>query len=153
MAVAFDTHRAVKTLEAAGTSTPEAEALVQIIGAAINGERVTKADVEEIGRGLEGFATKEDFERFATKEDLERFATKEDLKGFATKEDLERFATKEDLEVVRSDVQGLKREIQGLKQSLVDRELRLLKWTFGMLTGSVVFTVGLTVTLIKLLPS
>ena len=126
MAVAFDTHRAVKTLEAAGTSTPEAEALVQIIGAAINGERVTKADVEEIGRGLEGFATKEDFERFATKEDLE---------------------------VVRSDVQGLKREIQGLKQSLVDRELRLLKWTFGMLTGSVVFTVGLTVTLIKLLPS
>ena len=144
MAVAFDTHRAVKTLEAAGTSTPEAEALVQIIGAAINGERITKADVEEIGRGLEGFATKEDFERFATKEDL---------KGFATKEDLERFATKEDLEVVRSDVEGLKREIQGLKQSLVDRELRLLKWTFGMLTGSVVFTVGLTVTLIKLLPS
>lgn len=144
MAVAFDTHRAVKTLEAAGTSTPEAEALVQIIGAAINGERVTKADVEEIGRGLEGFATKEDFERFATKEDL---------KGFATKEDLERFATKEDLEVVRSDVEGLKREIQGLKQSLVDRELRLLKWTFGMLTGSVVFTVGLTVTLIKLLPA
>ncbi len=135
MAVAFDTHRAVKTLEAAGTSTPKAEALVQIIGAAINGERVTKADVEEIGRGLEGFATKEDFERFATKEDL---------KGIATKEDLE---------VVRSDVEGLKREIQGLKQSLVDRELRLFKWTFGMLTGSVVFTVGLTVTLIKLLPA
>lgn len=126
MAVAFDTYRAVKTLEAAGTSTPQAEALVQIIGTALNGERVTKADIEGVKMDLERFATKEDFERFATKEDLE---------------------------VVRSDVEGLKEEIQGLKQSLVDRELRLLKWTFGMLTGSVVFTVGLTVTLIKLLPS
>ena len=80
---AFDTHRAVKDLKAAGFGDSQAEALVDTIGTA--------------NTALHNFATKEDLTAFATKEDLKAFATKEDLKAFATKEDLKAFATKEDL--------------------------------------------------------
>ena len=79
----FDTHRAVKELQAAGFGDSQAEALVNTIGGA--------------NAALRNFATKEDLKVFATKKDLKAFATKEDLKAFATKEDLKAFATKEDL--------------------------------------------------------
>ena len=89
---AFDTHRAVKDLKAAGFGDSQAEALVDTIGTANTALHnfATKED-------LTAFATKEDLKAFATKEDLKAFATKEDLKAFATKEDLKAFATKEDL--------------------------------------------------------
>ncbi len=80
---AFDTHRAVKGLKAAGFGDSQAEALVDTIGTA--------------NTALHNFATKEDLKAFATKEDLKAFATKEDLKAFATKEDLNAFSKKEDL--------------------------------------------------------
>ena len=85
---AFDTHRAVKDLKAAGFGDSQAEALVDTIGTA--------------NTALHNFATKEDLTAFATKEDLKAFATKEDLKAFATKEDIKAFAKKEDLSALAS---------------------------------------------------
>ena len=98
----FDTLRAARTLKAAGFGDAKAEAVAEIVQAVANGNRVSKADMQE-------FATKADFDRFASSLDLERFATKEDLKRFATKADLERFATKADLErfATRSELQDL----------------------------------------------
>ena len=102
-AVTFDTHQAVRRLEAAGIETHQAEAIVSELhnSSTVNYDLLaTKADLERFATkaDLERFATKADFERFATKADLERFATKADLERFATKADLERFATKADLE-------------------------------------------------------
>ncbi len=77
---AFDTHRAVKDLKAAGFGDSQAEALVDTIGTA--------------NTALHNFATKEDLTAFATKEDLKAFATKEDLKAFAKKEDLSALASR-----------------------------------------------------------
>ena len=77
---AFDTHRAVKDLKAAGFGDSQAEALVDTIGTA--------------NTALHNFATKEDLKAFATKEDLKAFATKEDLNAFSKKEDLSALANR-----------------------------------------------------------
>ena len=77
---AFDTHRAVKGLKAAGFGDSQAEALVDTIGTA--------------NTALHNFATKEDLKAFATKEDLKAFATKEDLNAFSKKEDLSALANR-----------------------------------------------------------
>ena len=68
---AFDTHRAVKDLKAAGFGDSQAEALVDTIGTA--------------STALHNFATKEDLKAFATKEDLKAFAKKEDLSALASR--------------------------------------------------------------------
>ena len=83
-AVTFDTHQAVRRLEAAGIETHQAEAIVS----ELHNSSTVNYDL---------LATKADLERFATKADLERFATKADLERFATKADLEQFATKAEL--------------------------------------------------------
>ena len=129
----FDTLRAARTLKAAGFGDAKAEAVAEIVQAVANGNRVSKADMQE-------FATKADFDRFASSLDLERFATKEDLKGFATKEDLKKFATKEDLKRFAT------------KAELQELELRLTIRTGVMIASSSAITTGLVVGLIRLLP-
>ena len=129
----FDTLRAARTLKAAGFGDAKAEAVAEIVQAVANGNRVSKADMQE-------FATKADFDRFASSLDLERFATKEDLKRFATKEDLKKFATKEDLKRFAT------------KAELQELELRLTIRTGVMIASSSAITTGLVVGLIRLLP-
>ena len=46
--LAFDTHRAVKTLCEAGAAEPLAEAFVATVGDAIGGNVATKADIAEV---------------------------------------------------------------------------------------------------------
>ena len=48
----FDTHRAVKDLAAAGFTEPQAEALVEIVGAAVGENVVTKGDLDAMEQRL-----------------------------------------------------------------------------------------------------
>ena len=48
----FDTHRAVKDLAAAGFTEPQAEALVEIVGAAVRENVVTKGDLDAMEQRL-----------------------------------------------------------------------------------------------------
>ena len=67
-ATTFDTHQAVRRLEAAGIETRQAEAIVSEMR-------------DAVGVDLTDFATKADLTDFATKADLADFATKADLAG------------------------------------------------------------------------
>ncbi len=59
----FDTHRAVKDLEEAGFPEAQAEALIEIVGAAIGENAATKSDLDAMERRMEAkFAAQE--ERF-----------------------------------------------------------------------------------------
>ena len=92
-AVTFDTHQAVRRLEAAGIETCHAEAIVSEMRDAGAGDRdqlATKADLEPL-------ATKANLEPLATKAELEPLATKAELKPLATKAELEPLATKAEL--------------------------------------------------------
>ena len=123
----FDTLRAARTLKAAGFGDAKAEAVAEIVQAVANGNRVTRADMQE-------FATKADFERFVKTLDLERFATKEDLKRFATKADLEALESK-----------------SALKSDLQDLELRLTIRMGVIAASAVTIGVALMVALNQLL--
>ena len=50
--LAFDTHKAVKTLTEAGAAEPLAEAMVATIGVAMGENIATKADVADLGKEL-----------------------------------------------------------------------------------------------------
>ena len=49
----FDTHRAVKALAAAGFPEAQAEALVEIVGAAVGENAATKADLDALEQRME----------------------------------------------------------------------------------------------------
>jgi len=49
----FDTHRAVKDLEEAGFPEAQAEALVEIVGAAVGENAATKSDLDAMEQRLE----------------------------------------------------------------------------------------------------
>ena len=51
--LAFDTHKAVKALQAAGAAEPLAEAVVETVGEAVGANVATKADLAEVQAGLE----------------------------------------------------------------------------------------------------
>ena len=51
--LAFDTHKAVKALQAAGAAEPLAEAVVATVGEAVGANVATKADLAEVQAGLE----------------------------------------------------------------------------------------------------
>ena len=131
MAQAFriDTLAFSKKLRDAGADERLAEAIVEGITSADTSELATKADLAEL--------------REATKADLVelREATKADIA--AVQEDVAelRAATKEDIAAVKSDVKTL--EVQ-----VAARFADLYKQLWVMAAG----IVGLTVTLIKLLP-
>ncbi len=97
--LAFDTHKAVKTLTEAGAAEPLAEAMVATIGTATGEHLATKTDL--------------DAHRKATKADLEdlRKATKTDLEGL-----------RKDLNVrIDSLEQGMSARIDSLEQGMSAR--------------------------------
>ena len=50
--LAFDTHKAVKALQAAGAAEPLAEAVVATVGEAVGENVATKADIAEVQAAL-----------------------------------------------------------------------------------------------------
>ena len=133
-ALAFDTHKAVTALKQAGFE--EAEAVVNTMGEALGGNVATKADLTEVRAVLEADVA-------AVKADIEqlRLTTQADLA--AVKADIEqlRSETKADLAAVRADMETLRAD-------MAEQFTALYKQLWLMAVG----IVGLTVTLVKLIP-
>ena len=128
-ALAFDTHKAVMALKQAGFEEAQAEAMVNTMGEALGGNVATKADLTEVRAALEADMT-------AMKAALET-----DLA--AVKADIEqlRSETKADLAAVRTDMETLRAD-------MAEQFTALYKQLWLMAVG----IVGLTVTLVKLIP-
>ena len=121
-ALAFDTYKAVTALKQAGFEEAQAEAVVNTMGEALGGNVATKADLTEVRAALEADMT-------AMKAALETDIA-------AVKADIEqlRGETKADLATMRAD--------------MAEQFTALYKQLWIMAVG----IVGLTVTLVKLIP-
>ena len=121
-ALAFDTYKAVTALKQAGFEEAQAEAVVNTMGEALGGNVATKADLTEVRAALEADMT-------AMKAALETDIA-------AVKADIEqlRGETKADLATMRAD--------------MAEQFTALYKQLWLMAVG----IVGLTVTLVKLIP-
>ena len=135
-ALAFDTDKAVMALKQAGFEEAQAEAVVNTMGEALSGNVATKADLTEVRAVLEA-------DMVAVKADIEqlRLTTQADLA--AVKADIEqlRSETKADLAAVRADMETLRAD-------MAEQFTALYKQLWLMAVG----IVGLTVTLVKLIP-
>ena len=128
-ALAFDTHKAVTALKQAGFEEAQAEAVVNTMGEALGGNVATKADLTEVRAALEADMT-------AMKAALETDIA-------AVKADIEqlRSETKADLATMRADMETLRAD-------MAEQFTALYKQLWLMAVG----IVGLTVTLVKLIP-
>ena len=146
-ALAFDTHKAVTALKQAGFEEAQAEAVVNTMGEALGGNVATKADLTEVRAVLEADVA-------AVKADIEqlRLTTQADLA--AVKADIEqlRSETKADLAAVKADIEQLRSEtkadLAAVRADMAEQFTALYKQLWIMAVG----IVGLTVTLVKLIP-
>lgn len=128
-ALAFDTHKAVMALKQAGFEEAQAEAVVNTMGEALGGNVATKADLTEVRAVLEA-------DMVAVKADIEqlRLTTQADLA-----------AVKADIEQLRSET---KADLAAVRADMAEQFTVLYKQLWIMAVG----IVGLTVTLVKLIP-
>lgn len=128
-ALAFDTHKAVTALKQAGFEETQAEAVVNTMGEALSGNVATKADLTEVRAALEADVA-------AVKADIEqlRLTTQADLA-----------AVKADIEQLRSET---KADLAAVRTDMAEQFTALYKQLWIMAVG----IVGLTVTLVKLIP-
>ena len=131
--LAFDTYQAVTALKQAGFEEAQAEAVVTTMGAALGGQVATKADLTEVRTALEA--------------DLEQLCltTKADLTEVRTALEADLAAVKGDIEQLRSET---KAELAAGRAEMAEQFAALYKQLWLMAGGGV----GLTVTLLKLLP-
>ena len=121
-ALAFDTHKAVTALKQAGFEEAQAEAVVNTMGEALAGNVATKADLTEVRAALEA-------DLAAVKADLEQLRTE----------------TKADLAAIQAKLEA---DIAGVRTEMAEQFTALYKQLWLMAVG----IVGLTVTLVKLIP-
>ena len=121
-ALAFDTHKAVTVLKQAGFEETQAEAVVNTMGEALGGNVATKADLTEVRAALEADMT-------AMKAALETDIA----------------AVKADIEQLRSET---KADLATMRADMAEQFTALYKQLWIMAVG----IVGLTVTLVKLIP-
>jgi len=121
-ALAFDTHKAVTALKQAGFEETQAEAVVNTMGEALSGTVATKAELTEVRAALET-------DMAAVKAELEQLRTETKADLAATQAKLET-----DIATVRTE---MAQEFKALYKQL---------WVIA------VGIVGLTVTLVKLIP-
>ena len=128
-ALAFDTHKAVTALKQAGFEEAQAEAVVSTMGEALGGNVATKADLTEVRVALEADVA-------AVKADIEQLRLTTQAELAAVKADIEqlRLTTQADLAAVRTE--------------MAEQFAALYKHLWVMAAG----IVGLTVTLVKLIP-
>jgi len=132
-ALAFDTYKAVTALKQVGFEEAQAEAVVNTMGEALGGNVATKADLTEVRAALEAdIAT--------VKADLtaDVAAVKADLEQLRTE-------TKADLAAVQAKLEA---DIAGVRTEMAEQFTALYKQLWIMAVG----IVGLTVTLVKLIP-
>ena len=128
-ALAFDTHKAVTALKQAGFEETQAEVVVNTMGEALGGTVATKADLTEVRAALET-------DMATVKAELEQLRTE-------TKADLA--ATQAKLE---ADIATVRTEMATLRADVSAQFATLYKHLWLMAVG----IVGLTVTLVKLIP-
>ncbi len=128
-ALAFDTHKAVTALKQAGFEEAQAEAVVNTMGEALGGNVATKADLTEVRAALEA-------DMAVMKADLTEVRVALEADVAAVKADIEqlRLTTQADLAAVRTE--------------MAEQFAALYKHLWVMAAG----IVGLTVTLVKLIP-
>ena len=143
-ALAFDTHKAVTALKQAGFAEPQAEAVVNTMGEALGGSVATKADLAELRTELKGDIAEL---RAELKGDLA--ATKADIAAVQTKLEADLAAVQAKLEADIAAVQAkLEADIAAVKTDMAEQFTALYKQLWVMAVG----IVGLTVTLVKLIP-
>ena len=132
-ALAFDTYKAVTALKQVGFEEAQAEAVVNTMGEALGGNVATKADLTEVRAALEADVA-------AVKADLtaDVAAVKADLEQLRTE-------TKADLAAVQAKLEA---DIAGVRTEMAEQFTALYKQLWLMAVG----IVGLTVTLVKLIP-
>jgi len=121
-ALAFDTYKAVTALKQVGFEEAQAEAVVNTMGEALGGNVATKADLTEVRAALEADMT-------AMKAALETDIA----------------AVKADIEQLRSET---KADLATMRADMAEQFTALYKQLWIMAVG----IVGLTVTLVKLIP-
>ena len=136
--LAFDTHKAVKALQAAGAAEPLAEAVVATVGEAVGENVATKTDLAEV----QGVLKAEIAEVQATlKTEIAEVRTEIAEVKAELKADIAEVKT--DIAEVRTEIAEVKAE---LKTDLAALESRLHRQLWVMAAG----IVGLTVALVKL---
>ncbi|MDE2756419.1 MAG: DUF1640 domain-containing protein [Acidobacteriota bacterium] len=128
-ALAFDTYKAVTALKQAGFEEAQAEAVVNTMGEALGGNVATKADLTEVRAALEA-----DMTAMKTALETDIAAVKADIEQL-------RSETKADLATMRADMETLRAD-------MAEQFTTLYKQLWLMAVG----IVGLTVTLVKLIP-
>ena len=125
-ALAFDTHKAVTALKQAGFAEPQAEAVVNTMGEALGGSVATKADLAAVQTKLEA-----------------------DIAAVQTKLEADIVAVQTKLEADIAAVQAkLEADIAAVKTDMAEQFAALYKQLWVIAVG----IVGLTVTLVKLIP-
>lgn len=125
--LAFDTHKAVKALQAAGAAEPLAEAVVATVGEAVGENVATKADIAEVK--------------------AEIVEVKAELKAEIAEVKTEIAEVRTDLAEVQAALKVEIAEVKAeLKTDLAALESRLHRQLWVMAAG----IVGLTVALVKL---
>ena len=139
-ALAFDTHKAVTALKQAGFAEPQAEAVVNTMGEALGGSVATKADLAAVQTKLEAdiAATKADIAAVQTKLEADIAATKADIAAVQAK-------LEADIAAVQTKLEA---DIAAVKTDMAEQFTALYKQLWVMAVG----IVGLTVTLVKLIP-
>ena len=149
---AFDTHKYVKRLTAAGMPEPQAEVIADEQRSLIDDQLATKQDIKALEAATKPdiAATRHDIKALeaATKQDIA--ATRRDIKELeaATKRDIKELeaTTKRDIKELEATT---KREIAATRRDIKESEQRLIIRLGGMMIAGF----GVIAALIKLLPS
>ncbi len=138
---AFDTHKAVKTLTAAGVEEAQAEVLVDTFGGALTGTLATKEDLERAGEKLSGEIAQVRGEIAGTEEKLrveiahteERLTAKIETQGVELRGEIatteERLSAK--IEGVRTEIAGQDAKIEGVRTLIAVGQAQQLRWMIG----------------------
>ena len=153
-ALAFDTHKAVTALKQAGFEEAQAEAVVNTMGEALGGNVATKADLTEVRAALEAdvVAVKADIEQLRLTTQADLAAVKADIEQLRLTTQADLAAVKADIEQLRSetkaDLAAVRADMETLRADMAEQFTAFYKQLWLMAVG----IVGLTVTLVKLIP-
>ena len=145
-ALAYDTHRAVKSLVAAGFDPTRAEAVVATVGDAMTGTVATKADVAELRADVKADMAELRADVKSDVADVKSGVAVLDARITALQGDVE--TLKADVTDLKADGAALKTEVAGLRVDMSAMKAEL----YRLVLVSSVAIVGLTVALMKLIP-